>query len=484
MQLPVRFILIACAACLFSCEPENIYTDHGAKLKFSNDTIRFDTIFTSLGSTTRQLKIYNPYSDPLRISSIRLAGGESSMFRMNVDGMQGTEVKNIELRAKDSLYIFIEVTVDPNNQDNPILVHDSLVFNTNGNSQDVDLEAWGQDMHFIKDSVISTQIWTAGKPYLVYNYVAVDSGNTLTIEAGTRIYFHRNSFMLVVGSLKVNGTKEDKVLFSGDRLEEDYEDVPGQWGAIILYPGSINNAINYAIIRNPIVGIQIGSDTAFQNQDLVLSNTKILNASYYGIYAFGSEITAWNTVVADCGTYAIALLRGGDYHFYHCTVSNRGVIFSNRNEPSVVVSNYIDHSQENPVSHQSETVRYSGDLKNALIANSIIYGNLQNEIGIAQAEPGKLFNYFFDHCLIKLAPGQVDISDPVHFNTIIYDELPGFIDPSVYNFALDTLSASKDAGLPDYATTYPLDYEEESRTGDTAPDLGAFERIETSHIKR
>jgi hypothetical protein len=459
---------------LAACQPESFINDGSAKLRLSTDTIRFDTIFSTFGSTTRQLMIYNPYNKSLNVSSIRIAGGSESMFRINVDGTKGILFRNVEIRPKDSLYIFVAVTIDPTGKNNPILVSDSVIFETNGNTQKVELVAWGQDMHLFKNEIIKSQIWTADKPYLVLGYLAVDSAQTLTIEAGTKVYFHRSSFLFVAGNLKVEGTFQQPVVFQGDRLEDDYKDIPGQWGAIIIMEGSIGNNINYAEIRNATVGIQIGADSTYLKQDLVLSNSKILNSSYYGIWAFDATINAWNDVIANCGQWALGLLRGGDYTFTHCAVSNRGALFSNRIQPSLVISNYI--LKTDPKSNSSTI--YPGDLKNANFDNSIIYGNLDNEIGLAESPQGGTFNYMFDHCLLKINTNLINISNPLHFSSIISDKLPGFKKPENYNFELDTLSASKDAGSIDFAKLFPLDFKGNSRISDKGPDLGAYERIE------
>ena len=72
-----------------ACRRISFIEDSGAKLTFSRDTVKFDTVFTTVGSATRSFKIYNPYNENIRISSIELMGGEPSNFRMNVDGQIG-----------------------------------------------------------------------------------------------------------------------------------------------------------------------------------------------------------------------------------------------------------------------------------------------------------------------------------------------------------------------------------------------------------
>ena len=200
MRIVFRLILVNIFVLfLISCEREEIITDPDVRLNFSSDTVLFDTVFTSIGSTTKQLKVYNPYDQKVRISSVYLAIGDESNFRLNINGIRNNNVNDIDIPAKDSIYIFIEVTIDPTGVNTPMVVEDSIIFITNGNQQDVDLLAWGQDMHLINGEIISSQTWINDKPYLIYNSMMVDTGYTLTIEEGTEIYFHRNSSMLVFG---------------------------------------------------------------------------------------------------------------------------------------------------------------------------------------------------------------------------------------------------------------------------------------------
>nr|HMT30788.1 hypothetical protein [Bacteroidia bacterium] len=191
-----------------SCKKDDIITDSSAKLEFSTDTVLFDTVFSSLGSTTKQLKIYNRNSRPIRISSIRLAGGAPSTFRLNVDGIPGKSFTDVEIPEKDSLFVFVEVTVNPNGQTTPFIFQDSILFETNGNQQDIDLVAFGQNARFIvadkfvtagssaipyallDTNLNSTIVWDNTLPYVVWGgYAAVDSSQTLIINPGTRIYF-------------------------------------------------------------------------------------------------------------------------------------------------------------------------------------------------------------------------------------------------------------------------------------------------------
>ena len=183
----------------FSCRKDPVINP-AAKLQFSADTVLFDTIFTTIGSTTKNFRIYNKQNHAVTIDHIGLAGNAGSSFRLNINGRQVNEINNIEIPANDSIYIFVAVTLNPNNLNNPLVVQDSVVFLTSGNTQDVKVIAFGQDVHLINGKILKTQKWVNDKPYLVYNSMLVDSLQTLTIDPGTRIYFHKHSSLLVKGT--------------------------------------------------------------------------------------------------------------------------------------------------------------------------------------------------------------------------------------------------------------------------------------------
>jgi len=125
-----------------SCRKDELLTSGDVQLRFSTDTLMYDTIFETIGSVTKNLRIYNDYDQPINISNIRLAGGNSSFFRMNVNGLPGRSFDNIELRAGDSLWIFVEITKDTTSQILPYIIQDSIVFETNGRRQDVEKNNW------------------------------------------------------------------------------------------------------------------------------------------------------------------------------------------------------------------------------------------------------------------------------------------------------------------------------------------------------
>jgi hypothetical protein len=482
MRPTVIILLLTGSLFLISqCRPD-ASSDTDGNLRFSTDTVTFDTVFTTIGSTTLNFKIYNRGKGPLRIRSISLAGGTNSFFRLNVDGVSAQEVSDVEVPPDDSLFVFVAVTIDPLNENNPLVVKDSVVFNVNGSLSDVKLIAYGQDVHLINGEILCTQEWTGDKPYLIYNSMAVDTGCTLTIDAGTSVYFHNNSSLIVWGRLLVNGTAEKPVLFRNDRLEHFYDVVAGQWGTIYIDPISTGNVINYAVIRNAIAGIQIGYPSDYHVPELTLSNSIIENVSFTGIYAFGASLLCYNTVIADCAGSATALLRGGNYRFLHCTVSNNGVLGASRKEPSVILSN-VFYNPEADESGNYVYVRRTGDMERAEFINCILYGNVVHEFQFVHTA-SNLFSYRFDHCLVKASEDSMDTGDTEHFNALIFNTYPEFVNDSDRyhtDYSLDTLSPAQNAGDPSLLELYPFlgsDRDGNPRNTDGKPDLGAYERNE------
>ncbi len=465
-------VVVALIAGFLACERLELYRNPDASIRFSADTVFFDTIFTTFGSTTKQVRVRNPYDQPVEISYIRLAGGDNSVFRLNIDGYQSNAVNNIEIPPKDSIYIFVEVTIDPNNADSILLIKDSIVFSTNGNIQDVNLMAWGQDVHLIDGEELPTQTWINDKPYLIIHSMMVDTSETLTIEEGVRLHFHKNSRLFVAGTIIVNGTLENPVIFEGDRLEQLYKDIPGQWDGIWLLPGSRDNRFNYAIIKNAVIGIESDTLGNLLNPNLKLSNTIIKNMSAVGILGLGTTIHANNCEISECGQFAIALLIGGRYEFYHCTVANYWGLFTTRSTPAVVLNNYYEDINGNI------QVR---PIEKAIFGNCIIYGNRESEFEIDQY-PGSELNFKLSHCISKIDVKEFDLEDEDRFVNYYNYKDPKFISVRDNNYQLDTLSPAKDKGSLNFAFPFPVDLNGENRLSDDGPDIGAYERIEVDTL--
>ena len=341
------FLLLPLLVLFFSCEKEeNFITDGNARLEFSLDTLRFDTVFTELGSATRYFKVYNRNSRPLKISKIFLEGGANTLFRLNVDGDAGNEAEEVVVLGNDSIYVFAEVTVDPDQPPSvsPYIAEERVKFLTNDNEQVVHLEAWGQNANYIPNrfsagvpSLLTCDngeiTWDDPKPYVIYGAFFIDSC-LLNIPAGARIHVHggiaKNElfgtfndgiiYVLENGRLKVNGTPENPVVIQGDRLEEPFQDEVGQWTGIVLGKGSKGNEIRYATVKNSIFGVYVDSAAT-----LFTENSRYFNTASSGIVGFHSSITAENCLVYNNFSTSVNLVHGGIYQFTYCTVASYGV---------------------------------------------------------------------------------------------------------------------------------------------------------------
>lgn len=472
-KLFLFFISISLFFFTYSCKKnEKILKDRGVKLQFSRDTVLFDTIFTSIGSATKRLKVYNPYKEKLIISNIRLKNTASAAYRLNIDGLSSSIAKEVEIAGGDSLFIFVEVTINPTSTLTPFIVEDAIEFETNGNFQDVKLVAWGQNAHYIYPnrkikglpdfSIIGCDTtWTDNTPHIIYGYAVVDSLCKLTIKEGTKIYFHSGAGLWVYkgGSLKVEGTKEKPVTFQGDRLDNAFADEPGQWDRIWINEGSVDNEINYAIIKNGFIGLQIETLQSNMGNQLKLSNTIIKNMTGVGIFSKFYKVNAYNVIVGNCAQYTLAATLGGEQNYTHCTFAN---YYSKsdkpRQTPSILLNNY-NNAQSIPLNINFE--------------NSILFGDLANELTF-DSNTGAAFNVKFESCLVK-ADKTINTDDVSIFNNCLVNQDPKFKDARKNDYTLLDKSPLLDKGNVAIANKVPLDINEKNRL--PLPDLGAIEYI-------
>ncbi len=494
------FILAVIILSFCSCRSDFDTVGSTGDLSFSKDTVYLDTVFTNLSSSTYSLKVYNHSKNDINIPLIKFNKGLDSKYRMSIDGTQGNQGKlfeNITLLAKDSLYIFIETTVKSDNTTpSEFLYTDQIEFDSGSNLQKVELVTLVKDAILLypnkntdgtietipigdekvngfyldkNDPIHGNELhFTKKKAYVIYGYAAVPEGETVTFDAGSRVYFHANSGLIVSknASIKVNGTTstteklENEVVFSSDREQPDFSYIPGQWGTVWLQNGSTNNVIQNLTLKNATVGLLVegnnGTTTA-------IKNTQIYNCTHYGIQAKNALIEGENIVINYTGQASLACTYGGNYKFTHCTFNNN---WSSPEQQAVYISNY-----------SAETTPETKDLTAATLNNCIIYGSYSNEM-ILDKKSEAVFNYQFNSCLIKSNKTNDPLyqfdTDPLHYNGIIINKDPKFFNPNINNFSIDNNSSAFAKGNSAYLI--PIDILGTTRT--LPPDLGAYQNKE------
>jgi hypothetical protein len=461
--LKAIFFLLITIFFFVSCRKEVFITSSDANLHSNIDTLSFDTVFVTRGSITQSFKIFNDNDQKLRLSSVKLAGGNSSPFKINIDGASQNDLKDIELNANDSLYVFVQVNVDPSSGNLPFILKDSIEIDYNGNKKFIHLRAYGQNAVFLKKSRLKGRVtWNSSLPYVIIGGLQVDTNAVLTIKPGTKVYFHADAPLLVDGTLIANASKDQKIIFSGDRLDAGYNDLPASWPGIFFRNTSKNNSLQYVVIKNAYQGIIAQNLSGTPVPKLTLSHSILDNIYDAGILAINTDMNVDNCLISNCGSNVV-IFMGGNYRFINCTIASYSNSFINHSTPVLQVADYIEQDGN----------LFTAPLK-ALFQNSIFWGEgaVDNEIVVAKKGTGS-FSVTFDHVLYKaknpvgnaVFVSSIQNEDPV-FDSI--DITSGIFD---FHFKKTDASPAINAGIK---TSFPLDLDGKLR--DAQPDIGAYEK--------
>lgn len=441
------------------CEPssEDISFDPDLRLTYSTDTVTFDTLFSTVGSITKRFKIYNPNEKAIQLNRLFLGAGNQSSYSLTVNGVKEKSFQNEIIYGNDSLLVLVEVLIDPSNQDLPFLVKDSVEVAYNSRSENIKLVSWGQDAVFINNEAIPcNSIWTKERPYVIYDSAWVANGCQLTVEAGTKIYIDNGTYFTIIGSIRIQGNADEKVEIADTRLDQKFDQAPGQWGSLFFFPGSTGNSIDHTIIKNGTTGITLSINKVNgQGAEVQLSNTSIQHMSESGIASFAGTVEAYNLEIFHCQNQLLAGF-GGSYLFNHCTFSNEPNDFS-REGASVGFANYVEFSDGTILANS-----LSLDL-----TNSIIWGREDEElvVDLTSAAPASVK---VERNIIRSA----DESWAILNNFISQeDNYPGFYAPNFYDYQIDSLSNARDSALTSLVTHDML-----GTPRDAMPDIGAYER--------
>jgi hypothetical protein len=462
--LKLSFLIFFTALIFSSCRKDSFITSPDATLYTDADTLSFDTVFTTVGSITQSFKIFNNNNQKLRLSEIKLSGGTASSFKINVNGTSAAEVNNLEINANDSVYVFVQVNVNPTASTLPFILRDSIQIMYNGNKKIVQLQAYGQNAIFLKNKTITGNVnWSKNLPYVIMGGIQIDTNATLTISAGTKIFLHADAPFLVDGTLRTTGTKSEPIIFSGDRLDEDYKDLPASWPGIYFRSTSENISLKHTIIKNAYQGIIAQNLSSSTKPKVTLSQCIIDNIYDAGILGINTNIYADNCLISNCGSN-LQLQFGGDYRFVNCTVAS----YSN---------NYVTH--KNPVLQLSNSVEQNGTILTsplkAFFQNCIFWGDggtVDDEI-VVDKQGADVFSVTFDHVLYKAKNEVANATfiSPIKNENPMFDSIDVAKNIFDFHFQNNSTSPAVNAGT---STPFPNDLDDKKR--DATPDIGCYER--------
>ena len=282
------FFIAMIAVLLTACtDNDSFSTGTGNRLSFSEDTIRFDTLFSTIPSATQTFWVRNESGDGIRIRTARLERSNQSGYRVNVDGTYLDPVgSDFEVRKGDSILVFVEITTRENHSLEPQLVEDNLIFTLeSGVEQRVNLRTYSWDAMKMTDLVVSRDTTIESSvPILVYGKgISVEEGATLTLR-NTDFYFHDGAGIEAKGNVMA-----ESCLFRGDRLDHmfdylPYDRVSGQWRGIRLSSTTGYSYFASCEIRNAVDAVICDSTRTY------FYDTVIHNSSGNGIYARHSTV--------------------------------------------------------------------------------------------------------------------------------------------------------------------------------------------------
>ncbi len=457
-------VALMIATALSSCIEDGFTTAAADQPRFSVDTLHIGNVYAEETSSTQKFIVYNPHDKGLKISSIKMSGEYAEYFKLNVDGFSGDEFTDVEIRANDSIYVFVSANI-PSLDDGPIRfeflnMYANIDFVTNGVSSHVAVDVTGQNVTRLRAyEVAENERFNGLIPYMIYDSLVVAEGATLTLDAGAHLVFHDGARMIVRGSLKTNGTAEKYVTFEGDRTGEvisgvSFDIMSRQWDGVYFTPSSHDNSLSHTIIRNTTYGVTVLGDES-RTPDLTMVNSRLRNSGDLVLEAIDAKISAYGCEFAEAAN-GLVRLEGGEHMFNHCTFANN-YLFSVIAGPAVTFAHFMeDSSDESPT-----------PLMKATFTNSIIYG-YGNDVSHGDLTGT---NVVFNTCLLKSAGENDDNFINCLWNTdpLFYTEREEYFFD--YRLRPDSPAiGAADASLTDSRATV----DGYDRQRGSQPDLGAY----------
>ena len=489
-------LLFAIGYIFSSCKKKDEKVVDVGELTFSQDTVFFDTtVFTGIKTITKRVKVFNPSKNAVNVSEISIP--DNSPFSLIIDGRKTNALFNKTIRGEDFLLILIEAELEENNEDTILIVEERINFLTNGNQQQIVLVAPGLDVYFHNDEVLScNEIWRNDHPHVIYNSVWVPEGCKLRIQEGTHIFSHSRSAIFVEGTLEAVGTPTERIIFTDDRLESEYNEIYGVWEGILFLNGSNNNVLDWVHISNSVNGLYINTESANDgNVDVLLAHS-IINSignnsnapslsvqdfglyTGYGVFSANSDVVIHNSLIENCTVGSVLLILNGDHALANNTLANYSV--NGYNRPKDVRSLYAS----SVVFNAAGAIANAGTMS-LLCYNNIVYGensdpeeeNNLDEVSLIVSNA----NWIFNNNIMKI--GDSSIASVVNagsaniLNTTPFDYLE--FDPEEDDFELRSGSVAIGVGIAQTISgisDMDIDLNGENR-GTSNWDVGAYKFV-------
>lgn len=464
-------------AIVSSCsDDESFTTDYNSRLSFSTDTVKFDTIFSTIGTSTKRLKVFNNNSKSIRILSTSLSSGGASGYRINVDGQFGPDVSNVEILKNDSIFIFIELTAEQQNNEYPQEIVDTILFTLeSGLVQSVILDAKAQDIITMTGVVISTDstITTTNCPYIIYDSLYVKAGCKLTIEEGVTLCFHKGAGLIVDGELECNGTLEKPITFRCDRTDNllsylPYDRTSAQWEGVHIKSGTGDCIFNYTDIHGGNYGV-ICDSVATGDRTITISNSIFSNVSGNALELNNITAEISNSEFSNAGENCV-IITGGNVSLVHCTLAQF----------------YPWDSHGSALYFTNTSNGGDVNLEKAEFINCVISGDSSDEMyGTKSENENTAFNYLFHNCFILTA--EPDSEQSMYFENCVFESEENeayretnftTVDDDIYVYDFSLTENSLARGIADsvYSALFPYDRLGNIRIStNISPDAGCYQ---------
>lgn len=487
--MKLKLLLPLLALLVVACSDYESFSDNPSfRLAFSQDTIAFDTLVSTIPSSTKTLYAFNNNGDGMRIHTIQLEGGESSHFRVNVDGryLPGGILHDFEVLRHDSLVVRIEMTPPEAGSNEPRFFEDKLHFLLeNGTKQTVVLTGGSIDAYIEKQGLIIEEdaVMLTDKPYVIYDSLVVKAGATLTLTEGTTLMFHDKAALHVYGKLVVQGSIEKPVVLRGDRMDHMfdyllYDNTPSRWEGIVIHRGSYGNELFQCDLHSSRFGI-ICEDTEQVKPDETMPSVTLDCCILHNIGGDGLQLNncvsrVTNTQISNTLGHTVSI-SGGSHTFIYSTLAQFYPFVADRGDGLHLASS-ADGSEY-------------GLLRKAHFINCVITGYGEDVLMGEHIPDDGSCNYLFHHCFINTP----EVDDVEHFAGCIFDRDKkkdeeeklvrdqNFVtfdtENFIYDFTPKDSSMIRSLADKNYEGLPLVDRKGVSRLADEGPDAGCYEFV-------